>query len=213
MKNQTPIQGVYLVAGLRFHPDISPFLTAIEASFIGGVRLFQLRIKDELPDDEHLHLAKRVRKLTTQYGVTFIINDRPDIAKLCDADGLHLGPGDLLVDDARKIVGDMIIGKSSHNYTEALESIQEDINYLSVGPIYETDCKKTPDALVGIDLLEKIISKTQIPIVAIGGITLNNLHEVKKSGVGCFGLIRGIMNTSDIRLSAVEMINTFQKID
>lgn len=210
MKNQPSIQGVYLVGGLRFHADVSSFLSTIESAFIGGIRLFQLRVKDELSDEDHLDLARHVRKLTAKYGVTFIINDRPDIARLCEADGIHLGPGDMSVADARKIVHDIIVGKSSHNYNEAVEALKEDIDYLSVGPIYETDCKKSPDATVGINLLEKVMPMTTLPVVAIGGITLDRLENVKKTGVGCFGLIRGIMNTSNIQQSATEMVHAFK---
>lgn len=211
MENQSVIQGIYLVAGLRFHPNIPGFLNAIEQSFIGGIRLFQLRLKNELSDKDHLDLARSVRKLTRQYNVTFFINDRPDIARLCEADGLHLGPDDMRVEDARKIVGNMIIGKSSHSFDQAKNALKEDISYLSVGPVFETDCKKEPDAVVGTRLLETVLNISGVPIVAIGGITLQNMNEVRKTGVPCCGLIRGIMQSDDIKSAAKEYVNAFSK--
>lgn len=209
MENQSVIQGIYLVAGLRFHPDIPEFLTAIEQSFLGGIRLFQLRLKNELPDKDHLDLARSIRKLTRRHKVTFFINDRPDIARLCEADGLHLGPDDVSVEEARKIVGNMIIGKSSHSFDQAKAALKEDISYLSVGPVFETDCKKEPDAVVGTQLLEHVLDITGIPIVAIGGITLENMAVVRKTGVSCCGLIRGIMQSDDIKTAASDYLNAF----
>lgn len=209
MENRTIIKGIYLVAGLRFHPGIPQFLAAIEQAFQGGVRLFQLRVKDELPDSEHLNLAKKVRELTQRYNVAFFINDRPDIAKLCKADGLHLGPDDMPAAEARKIVGDMFIGKSSHSFQQAESALSEPISYLSVGPVYETDCKKNPDAIVGTALLKKVLNISKVPVVAIGGITLDNLDPVLQSGAGCCGLIRGIMNSPDIKKSAEKYVSRF----
>ncbi len=209
MENQSVIKGIYLVAGMRFHPDIPEFLKAIEQSFTGGIRLFQLRVKDELSDKDHLELALQVRKLTRQYGVTFFINDRPDIAKLCHADGLHLGPDDMSPSDARKITGDIIIGKSSHSLDQAQSALKEEISYLSVGPVFETDCKKTPDAVVGTDLLKTLLDLTKTPVVAIGGITPDNISDVKKTGVGCCGLIRGIMQSSNIENAACSYVSAF----
>jgi thiamine-phosphate pyrophosphorylase len=209
MENQSLIKGIYLVAGLRFHPSIPEFLNAVEQSFIGGIRLFQLRVKDKLADKEHLELARRVRELTRQYDVAFFINDRPDIAKLCEADGLHLGPDDMSAANARKIVGDMVIGKSSHSLEQAQSALQEEISYLSIGPVFETDCKKTPDAVVGTELLNKVLGLTKTPVVAIGGITLENIPRIRQTGVGCCGLIRGIMQSPNIEEAARSYVAAF----
>ncbi len=206
------IEGVYLVAGLRFHRSIPSFLEAIEQAFLGGIRLFQLRVKDDLSDKEHLELSLRVRQLTQQYQVTYILNDRPDLAVQSKADGVHLGPDDMSVQEARSIAGDMMIGKSSHSYSQALEALKEDINYLSVGPVFETDCKEVPDPVVGIDLLNKVLAHAQgLPIVAIGGIQKDNLQQVAQTGVHCFGLIRGIMQTDNIREEAEKYVHEFSK--
>lgn len=200
------IRGVYLISGLRFYTSEHDFLFAIEQAFQAGIKLFQLRIKDELSDKDHLYLAKQVRKLTKQYKVTFILNDRPDLALLCDADGVHLGPTDMDILEARKMMGNRIIGKSSHNYFEVSVAVQEDINYLSVGPIYKTDSKKKPDPVVGIELLEKAKKISLFPIVAIGGIDLQRLPEVLATGIECFGVIRGIMASKFIQKTTKEYI-------
>jgi thiamine-phosphate pyrophosphorylase len=205
------IRGIYLVAGLRFHPEIPAFLQAIEQSFKGGIRLFQLRLKNELSDREQLNLAIKVRQLTRRYHVTYFINDRPDIARLCEADGLHLGPEDLPVSEVKKLVGKMMIGKSSHSLEQAQSALKEDITYLSVGPVFETDCKKKPDAVVGTELLAKVLTISRRPIVAIGGISLENMQSVLCTGVGCCGMIRGIMQSGDIRTAAECHVMAFKR--
>ncbi len=211
MESHSIIQGVYLVGGLRFHRDFSSFLDAIEQAFLGGIRLFQLRVKDELSDREHLDLARKVRSLTRQYNVTFLLNDRFDIAVLCNADGVHLGPDDLPAAEVRKIVGDKIIGRSSHSLEQAKEALQEPISYLSVGPIYGTDCKKIPDEKVGTDLVCEVMRRTTLPIVAIGGITTENIDPVKNTGVKCVGVIRDIMSASDLCLASKNFIGAFNR--
>lgn len=211
MENRSIVNGIYLVAGLRFHPDIPSFLSAIEQSFLGGIRLFQLRTKQEIPDRDLIRLARQVREITRRHQVAFFINDRPDIARLCDADGLHLGPDDLPADEARKIVGDMIIGKSSHSIAQAESALTEDIDYLSFGPVFETDCKEKPDSVVGTQLLQTVLDMTEKPVVAIGGITLENMATVMATGVGCCGLIRGIMQADDLRKTAETYQATFME--
>lgn len=206
------IQGVYLVAGLRFHPTAESYLKAAEAAFQGGVKIFQLRAKDELSDSDHLKLSKQVRELTRQYQVTYFVNDNPEIAKLSDADGVHLGPDDMPVAEARKIVGpNCLIGRSSHSYEEAIVGLDSGADYLAVGPIHQTDCKAVPNKVVGLELLERVLKKAKIPVVAIGGINHDNLASVAQTGVPCFGLIRGIMAAQDIEAEARQYVQSFSK--
>lgn len=206
------IQGVYLVAGLRFHPTFDSFLQAVEAALKGGIRIFQLRTKEDLSDRDHIELGLKVRALTHQYQSLFFINDRPDIAVLCDADGVHLGPDDMSVADARKIVGNRLIGASSHSWEQAQSVLATSADYLAVGPIYSTDCKKTPDTVVGVSLLKQVLAEAKIPVVAIGGINDNNLSKVAETGVPCFGLIRGIMASADVQGTASHYVQTFQTL-
>lgn len=210
-KLKHPIEGVYLVAGLRFHPTFESFLAAVEQALKGGVRILQLRVKDELSDREHLELSRKVRELTRRYNVLYVVNDRPDIALLSEADGLHLGPTDLDVKEARRIVGGMVIGRSSHNYEQAMAAGRENSDYLAVGPIYATDSKKVPDPVVGLALLRRVLSEVHVPVVAIGGIDLENLPQVLATGVGCFGLIRGIMAADNIEETARQYTAAFEK--
>ncbi|MGK0289599.1 MAG: thiamine-phosphate pyrophosphorylase [bacterium] len=205
------VKGVYLVGGLRFHQTFEAFLEGLEAALQGGIRIFQLRVKNELNDRDQLELSRRVRILTKKYNCLYFVNDRPDLAYLSEADGLHLGPADITAKEARKIVGTMIIGKSSHSFEEAMKESQDDIDYLSVGPVYETDCKEVSDQIVGIELVKKVQAKVQVPIVAIGGITLENLPTVLSTGISCFGVIRGIMGASDIQASANDYVTCFEK--
>ncbi|MFC1566948.1 thiamine phosphate synthase [bacterium] len=206
------IEGVYLVAGLRYHKTFDEFLQAVEAALKAGVKIFQLRVKNDLEDKDHIYLARRTRELTAKYESLFIVDDRPDIALLSDADGIHLGPNDMYLHDARKILGnDKIIGMSSHTEEQVKEAINCGISYLSVGPVYETDCKKNPDPVVGTKLLQYAIDHTRIPIVAIGGIGLECIKDVMQIGVKSIGVIRGIMQTENIYEASKNYIEEVQK--
>ncbi|MGK5092142.1 thiamine phosphate synthase [Deltaproteobacteria bacterium TL4] len=203
------VEGIYLVGGIRFQQTTDTFLKAVDDALRGGVRIFQLRVKTHLSDREHLALAREVRALTRSYQATFVMNDRPDLAVLCEADGLHLGPEDMSVSDARKIVGRLLIGKSSHSHQQALDALREDIDYLSVGPVWDTDCKSVPDEIVGLELLKTVRSQIQVPLVAIGGITVERVPEVLKTGIRCVGLIRGIMAADNIQVAAQRYTKAF----
>lgn len=205
------IEGIYLVAGLRFHPHPQEFLAAVEESLRAGIQLFQLRIKDELSTQEQLSLAREVRSLTREYGVPFFMNDRPDLALLVQADGVHVGPRDLPVEDVRSLVGHkMMVGVSNHNWEELEQNAQSSADYLSVGPIFETDCKDKPDKTLGLEFLAKAVQTFSKPIVALGGIDVDRLPGTLETGVRCIGLIRGIMQSEKIYNKTKEYLTIFK---
>lgn len=144
----------------------------------GGAEILQLREKD-LPDCELLSRARTLREITRAQNALLIINDRPDIARLADADGVHVGAHDLPIAAARQIAGPtMLVGKSTHSVDEARAAIAEAPDYIAVGPMFRSPTK--PDAPVqGPSLLAEVAAMTDLPIVAIGGVTVQNIARLR----------------------------------
>ena len=157
-----------------------------------GVRMLQLREK-HMPDRELLALARRLREITRGTGTNFVINDRPDIAVLSEADFLHLGQDDIPVEEARRIVGDMKIGLSTHSLEQAREALTKDPAYIGFGPIYLTPTKEKPDPVVGTGNLKKVLEFANVPVVAIGGLFPENLSEVLAAGARNVAMVRYFM--------------------
>lgn len=164
-----------------------PWLEACEQTIAGGADVIQLREKT-LSDRELLARARQLRELTRRYGVLLFVNDRPDIARLVEADGVHVGQEDLSVSDARRIVGPaMLVGASTHSLEEARTTLVQRPDYLAVGPMFASGTK--PGLSVqGPRLLSEILALTDLPVVAIGGITAANIaillmHRVTRVAV------------------------------
>ena len=173
-----------------------PVLDLVSAFVRGGAAIVQLRLKDA-GAGEFLLLAREARRLCA--GKTlFFINDRPDIARLAEADGLHLGQDDLPLAEARKIVGpDMIIGISTHSDSEI--DAGQAADYIGFGPIFATSSK--PGATLppphGIDGLRKAVQRSKVPVVAIGGITSKTARDVYVAGAHCVASIADICKAAD----------------
>lgn len=173
-------------------------VAAAEIAVRQGVRMLQLREK-LLPDGELLRIAREVRAVTRGTGTRFVVNDRPDIAVLCDADGVHVGQGDLPVAEVRRIVGEgMIVGLSTHSVAQATaaQSLMG-VNYIGFGPVYPTTTKAVPDPVVGIVLLKEVLGFSQLPVVAIGGIFPENIATVLAAGAKNPCLVRYFMEPPD----------------
>ena len=150
-------------------------------SLNAGCAMLQLRAK-ELDDRGFLEIARRLRSACAHAEVPFIVNDRPDIARLVRADGLHLGQTDASIADARKVVGNMPIGMSTHDLAQAREADREGADLIAFGPVFATQTKKNPDPVVGVAGLETICRAVSRPVVAIGGITPENAGEALEAG-------------------------------
>jgi len=169
-----------------------------EAIIDGGAKILQLRAKS-LSSKEFLETARIIRKITKDKGTVFIVNDRVDIALLTDADGVHLGQGDLPVKEARRLLGNnKIIGYSTHNLREALEAVRLPVDYISFGPIFPTKTKEDTQTPKGLKGLSEVRKAVEIPIVAIGGITETNMAHVLKEGVESVAMISEILTSLDI---------------
>jgi thiamine-phosphate pyrophosphorylase len=154
----------------------------IKEAAAGGAQIFQLREKN-LPDRELLERARQVRRFTRQEQVLFIMNDRPDLARLCEADGVHLGQEDLPVKDVRRIVGsDGLIGVSTHSLAQARQAVLDGASYIGVGPTFPSTTKEFAD-FPGLELVREVAAETSLPSFAIGGISLENVDLVVQAGV------------------------------
>ncbi|MEK6532165.1 MAG: thiamine phosphate synthase [Deltaproteobacteria bacterium] len=172
-----------------------------------GVKILQLRAKDTGPA-EMLEIAERLRAMTTDFNALFIVNDRVDVAMLSQADGVHLGQGDIPIADARGLLGgDKIIGVSTHDALEAKEAEQAGAAYVSFGPIFQTGTKKDAMTPRGIPALREIRETVACPVVAIGGIRESNMTEVLNTGVSSIAMISELLLAGDIpaKISSVNL--------
>ncbi len=172
-----PLKGLYAIIDYDLLRDRIYEVT--QQIITAGVKIIQFRAKN-LTDKELVTHALKLRHLAQD--ITFIINDRPDIALVVEADGVHLGQDDLPVSLARRLLKDKIIGISTHNLEQAIAASKEEIDYLAIGPIYQTTTKKNALPPIGPKIIQEIKKITNIPVFAIGGINEENLEEVIKAG-------------------------------
>lgn len=175
-----------------------------------GVRTIQLREK-EMSKGEFFKEALSLIKLFSKYKVLFIINDYVDIALTVDAHGVHLGQEDIPLREARKILGkDKIIGISTHSLKQALDSEREGADYIGFGPIFHTTTKNAGEPK-GIDALREIKKHIKIPVVAIGGIAIENATQVLKTGADAIAVAGGILS-GDIKTNAKKFLKIIKEV-
>jgi len=171
------------------------------AALAGGADAIQLREKD-VNDDIFLALAAELRELTDEMGKLLIVNDRPDIAAIIGADGVHLGQNDLPIGEARRLLRPgAIVGRSSRSVAQARVAVIEGADYVSAGPIFETDTKDAGPA-VGLDLLQQLVAEVPVPVVPIGGITSENIGEVLATGADRVAVCSAVFGADDPRAAA-----------
>jgi thiamine-phosphate pyrophosphorylase len=196
---------LYLVTDRRWLGE-KTLWDSVEEAILGGVTLVQLREK-KISSIEYLELAQRVKEVTDRHDIPLIINDRIDIALAIDADGVHLGPEDLPVPIARKLLGDgKIIGSSAASVDEALLFQAQGADYLGVGAVFPTATKRGTEK-VGFEDLRGIKSAVHIPVVAIGGIKAENAKPVMETGVDGVAVVSAIMDQTDIREAARQLLS------
>lgn len=172
------------------------FMDCVEEAIKGGVSVVQLREKDA-SSAEFYSIALELRRLTSSYGVPFIINDRMDIALAVDADGLHIGQSDMPLDVARRILGSKkIIGVSASCVEDARLALEGGADYLGVGAVFATGTKSDADS-VGIDELRRIKNSVDIPVVAIGGINEINAHIPMSAGIDGISVVSAIVSSEN----------------
>lgn len=202
--------GIYLVTDNKILKNIT-IEKAVEEAILGGATIVQLREKDS-SSLEFYERAVRVKNITDKYNIPLIINDRIDIALAVDAAGVHLGQSDIPCKIAREILGkDKIIGVSAHNLQEALKAVKDGASYLGCGAVFNTGTKKDTTNLK-IEELVKIRNNINIPIVAIGGITLENIKKLYKTGIDGVAVVSAILGRKDIRKATLELKENIKEL-
>ena len=188
--------------------DVEKFLKTIEEGIKGGVTVVQIREKtaDTL---DFFNLALKVKEITRKYNVPLIINDRVDVALAIDAEGVHVGQSDMPCDVTRKLVGpDKIVGVSAATIDEAKKAEKDGADYIGTGAVFPTATKDDAPKITKKDLKE-IVDSINIPVVAIGGITLDNAHELIDTGIAGLSVVSTIMSSDDPKKSSEKLLSIF----
>ncbi|GAB6274414.1 MAG: hypothetical protein STSR0004_12770 [Peptococcaceae bacterium] len=195
----------------RFANGKSP-LEIAQSAISGGASIIQLREK-KFTVRQLIKVGKEIARLAHEAGVTFIVNDRADVALAVGADGVHLGQEDLKIDVARQILGpEKIIGVSTHNMKQALEAQLQGADYIGIGPLFENHSKDNGSKPVGLELVKQIAEEVRIPKIAIGGINARHVQEVINAGADGIAVIRAALNTPDITASTAALRIELEKV-
>lgn len=188
--------------------DVEKFLKTIEESIQGGVSVVQIREKTADTLDFY-NLALKVKEITTRYNVPLIINDRVDVALAIDADGVHVGQSDMPCDVTRKLVGDdKIVGVSAATIEEAQKAERDGADYIGTGAVFPTSTKDDAPSITKKELKE-VVDSIDIPVVAIGGITLDNASELTDTGIAGLSVVSAIMSSDNPKESSKKLLKIF----
>ena len=187
---------LYLVTN-RYQDSVESFLEKVETACRSGVTIVQLREKN-LTTNQYYQLAKEVKEITDGYQVPLIIDDRLDVCLAVDAAGLHIGDDELPVSVARQVLGpDKILGVTAKTVKRALEAEEGGADYLGTGAIFPTTTKKNAPITL-ISTLKTICQRIAIPVVAIGGLTSENIDQLMGTGIAGVAVVRDLMQAEDI---------------
>lgn len=196
---------LYFVCEARPTGDLEALL---RAALTGGADIVQLREK-ELGREEIERAAATFRRVADTFSALFVLNDDPELARICDADGVHVGQDDASAEQARELMGpDAIIGLSTHSEEQIAASAGRPVDYISVGPIWETPTKEGRPG-VGLDLISHAAANAPHPFFAIGGIDTANAGEVVEAGAERLCVVRAIRDAADPAETATELRQAF----
>jgi thiamine-phosphate pyrophosphorylase len=200
--------GLYVITDARIAGR--PHAEIVRAALAGGARVIQLR--DKLGTFEELmDIGREIRELTRAAGAAFICNDNPYLARELDADGVHLGQNDCPVEIARDILGPgKLIGLSTHTKAQALEAELLPVDYIGIGPVYETTSKVSEWPVVGTSMIRWVRRTATLPIVAIGGITIDRIVDCVAAGADNVAVIGDLMGSDDIEARTRQMCEAYQ---
>ncbi len=188
--------------------DVEKFLNTIEEGIKGGVSVVQIREKTAETLDFY-NLALKVKEITEKYDIPLIINDRVDVALAIDADGVHVGQSDMPCEITRKLIGDnKILGVSAATIEEAKKAEKDGADYIGTGAVFPTATKDDAPSITKQDL-KNVVESINIPVVAIGGITLENAHELTDTGIAGLSVVSAIMSSENPKKSSEELLNIF----
>lgn len=192
---------LYAVTDRRWLKEGETLVTRTEEAIDGGVTFVQLREKD-LDEENFEREGRELKELCRKRGVPFVINDNVELAAKLDADGVHVGQSDMEALDVREIIGgDKILGVSAQTVEQAVTAEKHGADYLGVGAVFPTGSKDDA-AEVSYDTLKAICHAVKIPVIAIGGITEDNVAELSKSGICGIAVISALYAKEDIKSAA-----------
>jgi thiamine-phosphate pyrophosphorylase len=171
-------------------------LELAEMAIAGGADTIQYRQKSGATR-EMIETAEQMRRLCAESGVTFIVNDRLDVAIASDADGVHLGQDDFPIPLARKLLGHRIIGGSAATLDEARKCLEEGADYIGFGPVYPTTSKGDASPVTGIEFVKEVVAAIPLPMIAIGGVTADNAPELMEAGAYGIAVISAVCCQED----------------
>ncbi len=205
------LRGIYALCDTTLNPNISHRDLA-EKLVRGGVKILQLRMKGEQDPDRVRRVALAIQGLKKNFSFSFILNDFVEIAQEIGADGIHLGKDDMTIAQTRKIVGPgMLIGYSSHSYQEALDAEAVGADYVALGAVFPTATKGPGHPVVGIRMLREVVTRINVPVVAIGGINRENFSEVAATGVDAIAMIGALTMAKDITEETRWFLKEFER--
>ena len=201
---------LYLVTN-RYQDSLESFLEKVETACRSGVTIIQLREKN-LTTNQYYQLAKQVKEITDAYQVPLIIDDRLDVCLAVDAAGLHIGDDELPVSVARQVLGpEKILGVTAKTVKRALEAEEGGANYLGTGAIFPTTTKENAPITL-ISTLKTICQRVAIPVVAIGGLTSENIEQLIGTGIAGVAVVRDLMQAEDIEAKAQAFLTKLDDI-
>ena len=201
---------LYLVTN-RYHDSLERFLEKVETACRSGVTIVQLREKN-LTTNQYYQLAKQVKKITDAYQVPLIIDDRLDVCLAVDAAGLHIGDDELPVSVARQVLGpEKILGVTAKTVKRALEAEEGGADYLGTGAIFPTTTKENAPITL-ISTLKTICQTVAIPVVAIGGLTSENIDQLAATGIAGVAVVRDLMQAEDIEAKSQAFLTKLDDI-
>jgi thiamine-phosphate pyrophosphorylase len=208
LRREKRVSGLYLILDIDVLGDRDE-LDVAEKAIKGGAKVVQLRDKRRAKG-QLLSRARELKALCARFNVLFIVNDYPDIAIACDADGLHVGPDDLPVSVARQLLPiDKILGRSARTLEVALQAQADGADYIAVGSLYPT-ASKTDTELVGLETLRQIKEAIALPIVAIGGINADNVADVAAAGADSVAVINAVLGAENVEEAARLLAQTME---
>jgi len=176
----------------------------------GGARIFQLRAK-AVSDRRLVAIAREALAAARQCGALLLVNDRPDVASIVGADGVHVGQDDLGPADVRTVLGpDAIVGISTHNLEQLQRAAREPVDYVAVGPVFPTLTKAEPDPVVGLDFIRQARGLVSQPLIAIGGIRQGNVRAVVDAGADGVAVASALLTADDLAKGAIAFRAAFR---
>ncbi len=204
------LKGLYVITDQELYPGRS-HIDIAAAAIAGGCRIIQLRDK-KASDRQFYFTACELRDMTRRVGALFLVNDRVDVAAVVGADGVNIGQTDLPVDAVRKLLGDdAIIGVSADCLEQALEAQKAGADYVGFGPVFPTTTKLDAGEVTGLDELALVCQAVDIPVVAIGGISIENIALVAAAGATCAAVVSAVVCAEDMVRATEELQRKFDE--